>query len=375
MSIREFAAIEPFRLERYFAQYEFSTPLLLCASDCESMSVAELLALEPGATQAFAEQWLGYTESRGSTGLRSAVAGLYENAGADDVLVHNGAEEAIYAFVRAVLRPDDRVVVQFPCYQSLESVARSQGCDVLRWTPAEHGPPWRWSLDHLKRLAGDDVRAIVVNTPHNPTGYQMSEAMLRDIVAFADERNALLFCDEVYRNMEFEGPPLPAACDLSPRAISLGAMAKSFGLAGLRVGWIATKNAAVREAAASYKDYLTICIAAPSEFLATLALRQRETIFARSRETLARNRPLVDAFFRRHPERFDWELPVAGPIAYPRVLDEPADAFCARALARGVLLLPSTQYADGNAHVRVGFGRRDVPEALERLEEALNAPR
>jgi aspartate/methionine/tyrosine aminotransferase len=122
--------LEPFRLERYFAQHEFSAPYLLCTSDCESMELRDLLALDPHAQEKFQSLWLGYTESSGDPGLRQAVAALYEQITADHVLVHAGAEEAIFNFMNVTLGSGDHVIVHAPCYQSLAEVARSIGAGV-----------------------------------------------------------------------------------------------------------------------------------------------------------------------------------------------------------------------------------------------------
>ena len=132
--------IQPFKLERFFARHEFSAPYLLCCSDCESLSVRDLLALEPGAAEALAGLWLGYTESPGSPRLRQAIASLYIGIDPEQILVHTGAEEAIFNFMNAVLRPGDHVIVHWPCYQSLTEVAESVGCQVTRWvTRVEEG--------------------------------------------------------------------------------------------------------------------------------------------------------------------------------------------------------------------------------------------
>ena len=69
--------LSPFKLERYFAKYEFNTEFLLCSSDCEAMSIADLLALEPGAAEKFQQTWLGYTESQGHPGLRKEISKIY----------------------------------------------------------------------------------------------------------------------------------------------------------------------------------------------------------------------------------------------------------------------------------------------------------
>ena len=156
-----------------------------------------------------------------------------------------------------------------------------------------------------------------------------------------------------------------------PHAISLGVTSKTYGLAGLRIGWIATHNAEVYGRMAALKDYTTICNSAPSEFLAELALRHREQLAARNLDIITNNLALLDAFFTRHADRFAWQPPEAGPIAFPRLIGEDVEAFC-DALVReaSVLLLPGTMYGHPGNHFRIGFGRQNLPQALARLEES-----
>ncbi|RMH38604.1 MAG: aminotransferase class I/II-fold pyridoxal phosphate-dependent enzyme, partial [Gammaproteobacteria bacterium] len=136
--------LEPFKLERYFAKYEFSAPYLLCSSDCESMELRDLLALEPDATERFSSLWLGYTESLGDPGLRQAITTLYDRITSDQVLVHSGAEEAIFNFMNVALSSGDHVIVHAPYYQSLGEVARSIGAEVAEW---RGDPAHSWELD------------------------------------------------------------------------------------------------------------------------------------------------------------------------------------------------------------------------------------
>ena len=364
--------IPPFLLERYFASHEFNVQFLLCASDCQSVSIGELLQLEPGAAERFFEQRLGYTESAGSPALRQAIAALYASTRPEQILVHSGAEEAIFLFMHAVLQPGDHLVVQSPCYQSLFEVARSIGCTVDPW-PLREEEGWAPDLSELRRLIRRRTRAVVVNSPHNPTGYQMPLAMFREVIRMAEERGILLFSDEVYREAEYqEKDRLPAACDLSEACVSLGVMSKSYGLAGLRIGWLATRNARLLDAVAALKDYTTICCPAPSEFLAELALRYRQAILRRNLGLIAGNLQVLDEFFARHPERFVWLRPRAGPVAFPRLIGAEVESFCDRLRERsGVLLLPGSVFGDKDNHFRIGFGRANLPEAVARLEEAL----
>jgi aspartate/methionine/tyrosine aminotransferase len=362
--------LAPFALERWFARHEFSARHLLCASDCESMSVEDLLALEPGARERFLALRLGYTESAGSESLRRQICGLYGSIGPEQVLVHNGAEEAIFLFMHAALAPGDHLIVHSPCYQSLAEVARSLGCVVDAWRAREDDG---WALDtaELERLARKDTKAIVLNTPHNPTGWHMPAAQLHEVVRFAEQRGIVLFSDEVYRGLEQDPRDmLPAGCDCGSHVVSLGVMSKTWGLAGLRIGWIATKDTSLLSRIAGLKDYTTICASAPGEFLAETALRHREAIAARNRALIAANLDLLDRFFARHAGLFSWRRPAAGPIAFPRLLAGDAQRFCDELLRRtGVLLLPGSVYEAGGNHVRVGFGRADMPAALSALEE------
>jgi aspartate/methionine/tyrosine aminotransferase len=155
------------------------------------------------------------------------------------------------------------------------------------------------------------------------------------------------------------------------RAVSLGSISKSYGLPGLRIGWIATRDAALRQAISALKDYTTICASAPSEFLTALALRNRHVLLDRNLAIVRHNLPLLDAFFERHPETFQWARPTASPIGFPRVTGIGNLArYCARLAEIGVLLLPGTVY-DQPDHVRIGFGRANMPDALELLEANL----
>jgi aspartate/methionine/tyrosine aminotransferase len=365
--------INPFKLERYFAKYEFNTEFLLCSSDCESMSIQELLAMEDGAGDRFQDQWLGYTESLGSPTLRQEISKIYSSTSPDQILVHSGAEEAIFTFMQAALEPGDHLIVHWPCYQSLFEIATSIGCQISRWESRSKNH-WKLDPEELEALIQPNTKVIVVNNPHNPTGYLMSSETYQATWQLAQSRDILLFSDEVYRESEYDAiGRLPAACDLGPNGISLGVMSKSYGLAGLRIGWIATQNRDLYQKIARLKDYTTICNSAPSEFLAEVALRQRQKLLNRNLGIITHNLALLDDFFTRHKSTFQWYQPDAGPIAFPRLLDDNIDDFCDQLVKEaGVLLLPGSMYDHPGDHFRIGFGRANLPQALERLEDYLN---
>jgi aspartate/methionine/tyrosine aminotransferase len=366
--------LKPFRIERYYAQHEFSVRYMLSSSDCESRTIAELLAFEPDARRRLHDTWCGYTESSGSPDLREAIAALYERAGADDVIVCSCAEEGIFLLYHALLAAGDHAIVETPCYESALELARSTGAAVSEWRRS-FADGWAHDLDVLRASLSAATRVLYVNQPHNPTGTLMERATFDTVAELAAERGLVLFSDEVYRELEHDpGDRLPAACDLLSRGVSLGSISKSYGLPGLRLGWLVTRDRDLRERLLALKDYTTICSSAPSEVLTALALRHRDRLLQRNLELVARNLVLLEDFFGRHAGSFQWVRPTAGPIGFPRVTGlGDIDALCTRLAREGVLLLPGSVY-DVRDHVRVGFGRANLPEALDILETTLTAP-
>ena len=215
------------------------------------------------------------------------------------------------------------------------------------------------------------TKLIVVNVPHNPTGALPDAGTYRAVAEIAAEAGATLLSDEVYRFLEFDPlDRLPAGADVGPHGVSVGVMSKSFALAGLRIGWLATHDARLRDAAARFKDYTTICASAPAEILSLVALRAREAVLARSRSIVDANLALLDGFFARRPEQFAWVRPRGGSIGFPELrAGVPIDRFADDLIsAEGVLLVPGSIFGHAGNHFRLGFGRTDLPAALAGLE-------
>ena len=360
-----------FALERYFARWEFAVEHLLCASDVEGYGMADLLALaEDEARRLWENLRLGYTESTGHPLLRAEIAELYEEVAPDDVLVFAGAGEAIFCLANVLLGPGDHAVVTWPGYQSLYEVGQAAGAEV---TLHELREEQHWGLDVERLIAAlrPETRLVVVNAPHNPTGMLPTHAQWARLSDALADRKIHLLADEVYRFLEFdEADRLVAGADAFPLGVSLGVMSKSFAMAGLRIGWLATRDHDLLERCAAFKDYTTICSSAPSEILALVELRAREQVLGRSLRIVADNVALLDDLFRRRSDRFAWVRPRGGSVAFPRLLGEvPIDQFAADLVqAEGVLLLPASQFGYPGNHFRIGFGRENMPHALAGLE-------
>ena len=237
--------LRDFDLEVFFEQYEFSAPYLLTQSDCESMSIDTLLAKEPGSQEEFLKQRLGYTEVTGSPELKEQIAKLYKKHEVDDVIIHTGAQEAIFNFLNIFLEPADHVITQFPIYQSIYSVAEDIGCSVDRWEIRQSEVGWKMDLDELEALIKPETKLLCINNPNNPTGFIFSEKQMKQIAEIAEKHGIFVFCDEVYKGLELDGIKRPWFADLSENGLSLGVMSKAYGLPGLRIGWIVTSNKSV----------------------------------------------------------------------------------------------------------------------------------
>ena len=371
-----------FRLETFFSRWEFNARFNLAASDAESITVGELLDMADAESRAvWDELRLGYTETFGAPALRREIASTYEHISPEDVLCFAGAEEGIYCAMTAMLEPDDHAIVVVPNYQSLQELPLAL-CDVSG-VALDEANGWALDLDAVRAALRPSTRLIVINFPHNPTGRVIPRAEFVELAELATARGIVLFSDEVYRGLERDpATRLPQAADLSPSAMSLGVMSKAYGLAGLRIGWIACRDRAVLSRMERVKHYLSICNSAPSEALALIALRSRDRILARTRGIVAANIEMLDAFFEERRDLFAWYVPDGGCTGYPRYLgDDGVEEFCRAAVEEaGVLLLPGSVYASPLAptppdRFRIGFGRRNVADALVALGAHLDARR
>lgn len=363
-----------FKLECYFGKYEFTAPYLLTQSDCEAMSTGELLALEPGAQEDFLNQWLGYTETWGDPELRRLIAMLYQNMTDEDVLAFHGAQEAIFGYMNVMLGEGDHMIAMYPNYQSAYEVANSiPNCEYSKWYIRDKGSHWEMDFNELESLIKPNTKLIAVTSPNNPTGYTFTNDEIKRLCAICKKHDLYLFSDEVYKGLELEGEKRDWMADHYDKCASLGVMSKAYGLAGLRVGWLVSKDHETLEKVVKFKHYMSICNSAPSEFLAKVALKHGETLLERNRQIIRENIKQVNKFFDRYPQIFEKKVITCGPVAYHKLLlDMPVKDFCQMAVEKkGVLLLPSEIYDMEDQYFRMGYGRKNVAESLAKFEEFL----
>jgi aspartate/methionine/tyrosine aminotransferase len=276
------------------------------------------------------------------------------------------------------LRHDDHAIVVTPNYQSVETIplaicaVTGIGLDPLR--------NWALDIDSIAAAIRPNTKLVSINFPNNPTGKILERDRFDALVALCRLHGVWLFSDEVYRLIEREPAlRLPAAADVYELGISLGGMSKSYGLPGLRIGWICCRDHGLLDRMERVKNYLSICNAGPCEILARIALRASDRILARNRQIAAGNVQLLTAFFEAYPTLFDWSVPDGGVVGYPRYNGgEGVETFCERLIQEdGIMLLPSSIYRSelqrGPAdRFRIGFGRSDLANGLDALRASLD---
>jgi aspartate/methionine/tyrosine aminotransferase len=360
-----------FALEVYFSKWEFAAKYHLTASDAQSMTVSQLLAhASPEDRERFDNLHLGYTKTFGAEPLLHEIAQTYDAIGTDQLLCFAGAEEGIYVAMRVLLGPEDHCIVVTPNYQAAETIPLSICAVTGVALAADAG--WALDLDAVRAALRPNTKLISINFPNNPTGAIPSQQTFAALIDLCRERGIWLFSDEVYRLIEHrDDARVPQVADVYERGISLNVMSKSYGLPGLRIGWLACQDRAFLQACEHYKHYLSICNSAPSELLAEIALKAREAIVGRNRAIAHGNLALLDSFFADFPALFDWRRPDGSCVAFIRYKGEDGvERFTQRLVEEtGVLLLPSSIYRSElgpvpQDHFRIGFGRSNLAEGL-----------
>ncbi|MEP1613919.1 MAG: aminotransferase class I/II-fold pyridoxal phosphate-dependent enzyme [Roseobacter sp.] len=364
-----------FRLETHFSKWEFKARHHLTASDAQSMSMRDLLALATNAErEEFDAMSLGYTETFGAPDLRKTIAATYKHQTTDNILCFAGASEGIFAANNVILDQDSHAIVITPNYQSHETLPMVL-CDATG-VPLDPEDGWSLDIDRVKQAIKPNTKLLTINFPHNPTGTILPVERYHALIDLCRLHGIYILHDEIFNELGPTGTKhLPFIADVYERGLSLNVMSKSFGLPGLRIGWIACQDAELLSKMERMKHYLSICNSGPSERLAKIALKYREKILERNCEIVDENLPKWEAFFARHPDLFEWYRPDGSCMGFPRYKGaEGVEEFC-RSLVEdcGVLLLPSTIYRSELSETptdrfRLGYGRRGLDAGLAALE-------
>lgn len=377
-------------------RYETTPGVLNIAETCaESVSVEDLQALstdKSGTSPLRLSTKLTYGAIRGTDTLRRQVAALYDDdskAGPlplENVMITQGAISANFLLHYSLIGPQDHVICVYPTYQSLYGVPQSLGAEVSLWKLKEEND-YIPDVSELEALARSNTKMIVLNNPNNPTGSTIPKPVLGKVVEFAKPRGIIVLCDEVYRPLFHS---LPAEAGIPPSILSFGydkvvstsSMSKAWSLAGIRIGWIVSRDRSIIEAVAEARDYTTISVSQLDDQVASYALSAevRPALIKRNLELAKTNLELLDDFVNKHEGICWWVKPTAGTTAFLRFTSRqggPVDdvAFALDVLDKTkAMILPGSKCfghgADFRGFVRIGYvGSTEVlKEALKKLE-------
>lgn len=377
-------ALRAFEIEKFFGKYEFSAPYQLSCSDCEPTNLPEMLELlskEPEDVQKlWNEMSLGYTEVRGNPILREAIADMYKKKVSKEDICVLCPEEGIYIFMKQFLKEGDEVVVVWPAYQSLYELAREKGCKIKQWKYEVENKEPVFKLETLKQLLTPSTKLLVVNFPHNPTGFIPTRTEFNEMIALCEANNCMLFCDEMYHGLVVDEAKhlLPSACEMTKNCVVLSGMSKTMSLPGLRLGWLVIQDSALMEEIIKLKDYTTICPPAPSEILSLIGIRNRSHLVRKNNRIVKGNLQILKQFFEKYDAVFEGYELRGSSVMFPRVKCDKVESVYQLCLdlveKKGVALLPESVFTnseDGD-RVRLGLGRIDLAPNLRILESYLD---
>ena len=351
--------IRTFKVEQWMNEYETNCKYNLAETCIDSLTIRELIELAgldvSDYMNKLADTRLTYSHIYGSPELLSGIAGLYgDKINPESILPMHGAIGANYHILMTLIDPDDNMVSVMPTYQQHYSIPESIGAEVriLNLNLENHFLP---DIEKLKSLVDENTKVITLNSPNNPSGSLIPKETMEQVIEIARSVGAYVLCDEVYRGISEDGSYMYSVADLYEKGISVGSMSKSWSMAGVRLGWIATQDMALISRCRERRDYDTISCPVIDDKLAALALANKDKIIARNRAILNANRKILDDWVNATPEVY-YQRPEAGTTAlvyYKKNM--PSRELCKRLVKEtGVLFTPGECFEMEGA-VRIGY--------------------
>lgn len=372
--------IKTFKVEQWMNEFENDAVYNLGETCIDSLKLGELLDVCGVSHEEFfaklADTRLTYSHIYGSPDFLKGVAGLYENVKPECVIPTHGAVGANNQIIHTLIEPTDNMVCVMPTYQQHYSIPESIGAEVriLQLRPENAFLP---DIEELKSLVDENTKMITFNNPDNPTGSWIPRESMEAMVEVARSIGAYVLCDEVYRGISEDGSYMHSVVDLYEKGISVGSMSKIFSLAGLRMGWIATRDEEVVELVHGRRDYDTISCGVIDDMLASMALANKEAIFARNREILLKNRAILDQWVNE-TEGVHYVRPVAGTTALVYYdMDIPSYDLCVRLIReKGLLFTPGSAFEmEGAVRIGYAFDSKLLKQGLDQFGDFLKENR
>jgi len=316
---------------------------------------------------------LSYGDHRGDPGLRELIASD-GGVNPDQVLVSVGAAGALFTVATALLNTGDRLVVAHPNYASNLETPYAIGAEIISLPLALEGG-FQVDLVHLRTLITPGTKLVSLTTPHNPTGAVIPPDDLREVITMVAEAGAWLLLDETYR--ELSDTPPPPAVTLSDRVLSVSSLSKTYGVPGIRIGWVLCRDARLMETLLAAKEQIALAHSVVDEAIARGILERRESLLPGVRDLVRQHRQLVAAWMASEPW-LEWVEPQGGVVCFPRIAAEsgvnPAHFYQILNERYATWVGPGHWFEQDTRHFRLGFGypaTPDLKQALHNVSAAL----
>jgi aspartate/methionine/tyrosine aminotransferase len=322
---------------------------------------------------------LCYADHRGSSSLRKLVCEDSEILNEEDVLITVGAAGALFIVASSLLEKDDGIVVVRPNYATNIETPKAIGANI-RYVDLKFEDGFRVNIDAVKNAMTPSTQYISVTHPHNPTGVCMTIEELNELIILAERSGCYLLVDETYREMSFTDK-LPLACELSDKVISVSSVSKSYGLPGIRIGWIMTRNKSLMETFLAAKEQIHICGSVVDEAIAEEYLKSGKKYFKKIQKDINKKFSILKEWIMTN-EHLEWVEPQGGVVCFPRIKNP--ENFNIELFYQTLNNEYSTYVGPGHwfempkHYMRIGYGwpsKKELRRGLEAISLCLTAAR
>lgn len=358
----------------WFAKYEHNCKHDIAESYVEAYTMDQLLELSDnpsGAKERLLSLKLGYSDRFGLTELREALSSIYgENTKAENIITGHGGVGANQIAYSTVYEPGDNLICIMPTYQQLNSLPKLIGYEVREyWLKPENN--YDIEYDAIRNMMDEHTKMICLTNPNNPSGRLFSRKELEMLGDVARERGVYILCDEAYMEMpHIEGQKQEYMADIYEKGISTCSISKAFSLPGLRIGWTVADAELIKEMV-EYRHFYTMEMGTVEEYLASIAIKNRDKIFARNKKIIDENLRQVDEWVKSE-KHLSYRRPDAGTVAIVKYdLAIGSVEFCRTLVEKtGFLIMPGLAFGMEN-HFRIGLV--SPPEITAEALKAISA--
>lgn len=338
-----------FYIEDRLERYRLEAPCNLGESGFKNFTFGEICQKLRLNMEELANISLADSPNRGSLSLRKAIAELYPNITHENVLVTTGTSEGLFLFFNLALNKGDIVRYLAPAFQAIYEIPKSLGA-LLEPIQIES------NFIPLQALFQKNANLIVINQPHNPTGAIIAEddeLLLKEKIF--NWKGTILF-DEHYRFLDYNKTLGFTGAGLSKNTFATGSITKSFGVTGLRIGWLIGEPSFL-DKARSFKDYLTHTVNPISEFFALKLIQQRDDFLDPIKEMISANRKVLNETIPKIQSIAKFNPPLGGLVSFPKLKEGIKSRDYVDNLYKntGVFVLPGADF-EAEGYIRVGLG-------------------